>query len=125
MKKERDPLFQKESTNFDDSIGDLSSFRTKPRPRESAIVRSTVQEIANQAGFYSRENRPNNSVNSRKRTGRNMQINIKAHPDVIESFNEIAEKYDWSKALTFERALASLQQMLENGIDPKNLTPRT
>lgn len=59
-------------------------------------------------GFTSREPKRR----SRSTTGRNVQLNLKATPEVVSQFNSIADANDWSLAETFEQALAALQQKL-------------
>lgn len=123
MGREREPLFGSRQTEGDDF--DLSGFSTKPRPRDTPMVRTAIQHLAHDAGFASRDPRREDPAPTRigRITGRNAQINLKAKPEVIEAFSEIAERYDWSKALTFERAVTALKQLLREGINPKSLDP--
>lgn len=46
----------------------------------------------------------------RHRTGRNIQLNIKARAETIEWFYAIADRYSWVLGETFERAIAALER---------------
>lgn len=125
MGRKREPLFASDNSS-DDSLGDLSRFQVKKRDhRDNAPKREALRDIGHSTGFQSREPRELNApVGGRGRhvTGRNAQINLKARPEVIEAFSAIADRYDWSKALTFERAVAALERLLaDDGVDPKSL----
>lgn len=116
MAREREPLF---GAGQGDEIGDLSDFAPKPRPEPPD--RPAIRALAEGAGFRSREPQTGPALRSSAITGRNTQINLKARPETILLFSAIAERHDWSKALTFERAVAALRRLLEDGVDPKSL----
>ena len=59
-----------------------------------------------QAGAPKREPR-------RYRTGRNIQLNIKARADVIEAFYRLADQKGWVLGETSERAIAALERELD------------
>jgi hypothetical protein len=46
----------------------------------------------------------------RRRTGRNAQFNLKARPDTIQSFCDIADSQDWGLGETLEYAVALLER---------------
>lgn len=119
--KERESIFGSVDEPETDDIGDLSEFGTKPRPAESSELRHAIQGLAKSSGFKSREPQVVPPSNARHLTGRNAQINLKAKPETIDQFNSIAYDHDWSKALTFERAVSALRRALAEGIDPKTL----
>ncbi len=48
----------------------------------------------------------------RRRTGRNVQFNIRATQEVIDAFKALSEAMDWPDGLTLERAVAALQRTL-------------
>jgi hypothetical protein len=48
----------------------------------------------------------------RRRTGRNVQFNIRATQVVIDEFKSISEQQDWPDGLTLERALEALKREL-------------
>ena len=77
-----------------------------------------VRAISEAANFHSREP-PRPIVASspkreprRYRTGRNIQLNIKARADIIEAFYGIADRKGWVLGETFERAVAALEREL-------------
>ena len=57
------------------------------------------------AGAFKREPR-------RYRTGRNIQLNIKARTEAIAAFYSIADKHGWVLGETFERAIDALKREL-------------
>ena len=67
--------------NRADPLGDLSDFM----PRPSA---ERTRRVSEQNGFISREARPQR----RRRTGRSMQLNIKATAETIRRFIELADQ---------------------------------
>lgn len=46
----------------------------------------------------------------RRRTGRNVQFNIRATQRVIDEFKALSESQDWPDGLTLERALNALKR---------------
>jgi hypothetical protein len=50
------------------------------------------------------------NVQRRRRTGRNVQLNIKARPDVIERFTALADKNGWVFGELLEHALDALEK---------------
>lgn len=121
MSRERERLFGSSQAQKGDF--DLSGFGTKLRPKDAPTVRATIEHLAHDAGFASRDPRREDSSSPRtgRVTGRNAQINLKARPEIIDAFSQIAHRHDWSKALTFERAVAALERLLGEGVDPKTL----
>jgi hypothetical protein len=113
--------------------------RTKqpPPPKEA------VKQVAASAGFVSRDPHPSISDSasgqlaskpaampssildrappSRPRTRRVFQVNFKAAPETLQLLTSLEEKTDWDRALIFERALAALDRLLEEGVSPKSL----
>jgi hypothetical protein len=77
-----------------------------------------VRTVSEAAQFQSREPRrgPTPATSKREprryRTGRNIQLNIKARADAIEAFYAIADEHGWVLGETFERAIGALQQQL-------------
>lgn len=77
-----------------------------------------VRAVSEAANFQSREPPPPIVVSSQKReprryrTGRNIQLNIKARADIIEAFYGIADRNGWVLGETFERAVAALEREL-------------
>jgi hypothetical protein len=62
-------------------LGDLSDFTPRPSAEQT-------RRVSEQNGFVSREARPQR----RRRTGRNMQLNIKATAETISRFMELADQ---------------------------------
>lgn len=88
----------------------------KGRGPQSQLTPDETREIAASAGFKSREPREPPVVSGaggkdvrRRRTGRNAQFNVKAKPETIQSFCEIADQNGWGLGETFEQAVALLQ----------------
>jgi hypothetical protein len=50
----------------------------------------------------------------RHRTGRNIQLNIKARAETIDRFYAIADLHGWVLGETFERAIAALERTAAN-----------
>ena len=48
----------------------------------------------------------------RRRTGRNLQLNLKASATWMETFYKISDAQRWTLGETFERAIAALQREL-------------
>ncbi len=50
----------------------------------------------------------------RHRTGRNIQLNIKARAETIDRFYAIADRHGWVLGEAFERAIAALERTAAN-----------
>ena len=98
--------FSEELDDFDPTTWVKPNTSTpKPAPEET-------RKAAEAAGFRSRE--PGRveapaapspaSLQRRRRTGRNVQFNIKTRPETIESFTRIADANGWGFGEAFERA---------------------
>ena len=85
---------------------------TPAAPVNDRRQRPEAQQAATAAGFKSREPRQPEPQEPprRRRTGRNMQFNIKARPDTIEAFCQIADANGWGFGETLEHAVALLQR---------------
>ncbi len=96
---------------------DVSGFAPKAGVSPKAQPEQ-VRAVSEAANFQSREPSRQNVPSSPKReprryrTGRNIQLNIKARADVIEAFYEIADRQGWILGETFERAVAALERDL-------------
>lgn len=108
----------KRASVFDsDSDLDVSGFAPKPVDRGAAGP-DQVKAVSEFALFWSREPRrdaaaaPARREPRRHRTGRNMQLNIKARTEAIASFYAIADQQDWVLGETFEHALEALKREL-------------
>lgn len=96
---------------------DVSGFA--PKEATPPTVRpDQVRAVSEAANFQSRE--PPRVIPTglpkreprRHRTGRNIQLNIKARADVIEAFYRLADQKGWVLGETFERAVAALEREL-------------
>jgi hypothetical protein len=104
---------------FGDDELDVSGFEPKPPiPVEHpAAAAEQVRAISEAANFRSRDPRPSPAIAARReqrrhRTGRNVQLNIKARAEAIEAFYAITDRENWVLGETFERAVEALQREL-------------
>jgi hypothetical protein len=110
MSGERASIFDAE-----DEI-DVSGFSPKPSPAP-AIAREQVRAVSEAASFRSREPQPVTAAMMRReprryRTGRNVQLNIKARAEAIDAFYAIADSQNWVLGEAFERAIEALNREL-------------
>ena len=88
-----------------------------PQPR-SAVPPEQVRAVSQALNLQSRESappvipEPRRREPRRYRTGRNIQLNIKARAEAIDAFYEIADRQGWVLGETFERAVAALGREL-------------
>ena len=110
--KERAPLgFGNELDDFDPATWTKSApSREKPKPE-------ATKQAAEAAGFRSREPaksevapQPAPRQQRRRRTGRNVQFNIKTKPETIEAFTRVADEMGWGFGEAFERATELLER---------------
>ena len=108
MTGERASLFEAEDTL------DVTGFA--PRPASPSTIRpEQVRAVSEAANFRSREPHPPTAVRReprRYRTGRNVQLNIKARSEAIEAFYALADREGWVLGEAFERAVAALGREL-------------
>ena len=95
-----------------------------PIPARPTLAATT--EAARAAGFRSREPReappagldplaavgppPPEAPPRRRRTGRSMQLNLKARPETIAAYCALADRMGWGLGETLERAVALLER---------------
>lgn len=115
MKKERNNL------GFSDLLNDFNSSEWSPKKKEVKSNISNQQrdklltvEAAEISGFQSREpqsySKTVKTQQRRRRTGRNAQFNLKAKPETIRDFCDIADQNGWGLGETLEYAV----QLLKN-----------
>ncbi len=100
--------FGGELENFDPNV--WAAPKSKPRPAPEPTV---TRQIAEAAGFKSREQSspaPKERPDRRRRTGRNAQFNLKAKPETIKAFCQIADRQGWGLGETLEQAVVMLQE---------------
>jgi hypothetical protein len=99
---------------FDDgSDFDVGGFAPQ-KPKESA-PREKVRQVSEAASFKSREPEAKKAASREARvyrTGRNAQFNIKADPQVIDTFYAITAAQGWVLGETLERAVKALESEL-------------
>ena len=119
---ERAGLFEDE----DEDAIDVSGFTPKPKPATPPVPPEQVRAVSQARGFRSREPQPAAAAAPapapvaevprreprRYRTGRNVQLNIKARAEVIDSFYAIADRQGWVLGQAFEEAVAALERSL-------------
>jgi hypothetical protein len=99
---------------------DVSAFKPKPPAQPApAVRREQVRVVSEAANFRSREPKlaaapavPLRREPRRHRTGRNVQLNIKATAEAVEAFYAITDREQWVLGETFERAIEALQREL-------------
>lgn len=103
---------------FGDDDIDISAFKPKPSASPAASLEK-VREVAEATQFRSRdpkpvppESAPARREPRRHRTGRNVQLNIKARAEAVDAFYALADQQNWVLGETFERAIDALQREL-------------
>jgi hypothetical protein len=101
---------------FEDSDLDLSGFT--PGASAPAAAPEAVRAVTQAANFVSRESKvakpqaPQRPPR-RHRTGRNIQLNLKASQETVDEFYRIADSQGWVLGQTLEQAIAALRRELE------------
>ena len=96
---------------FGAALAGLSDFPQSPaKVPETKAARTETQEAAEAAGFTSREPKPGAPARRqrRRRTGRNVQFNIKSRQATIDAFCRIADDNGWGLGETLEYAVELL-----------------
>jgi len=94
---------------------DLSGF-TPPPAQKPAVSREVIRAVSEQNNFPSRSPTPPPQKASagkprrRHRTGRNVQINIKAKQETIDRLIAIADKQGWVLGETLDQALHAFER---------------
>lgn len=92
------------------AISETASFVSREptrAPRQTAVPAPVAPASQAQREPITREPR-------RHRTGRNIQLNIKARAETIERFYAIADRNGWVLGETFERAISALERDATN-----------
>jgi hypothetical protein len=117
MSKSRASIFGDD----DDTITlDVTSFAPKVGSDHKAPPPEQVKAISQAANFKSREpapvkasSKPAKRAPRQYRTGRNVQLSIKALAETVDTFYAITDKQGWVLGYTLQRALDALQRELE------------
>lgn len=102
----------KRASVFGDDL-DLTSFQPKSPARTKE-----VREVAEKAGFTSREPQPEPAPEPvrreqrRYRTGRNVQLNLKVRQEDIDAFYALADQEEIVLGEAFARAVAAWKEKL-------------
>ena len=98
---------------------DVRAFKPKPPAKlvDAGVPVEQVRAVSETAQFRSRDPKPPPEKPARReqrrhRTGRNVQLNIKARAEVVEAFYAIADREKWVLGETFERAIEALNREL-------------
>lgn len=98
---------------FGAALDDLSDFQ-QPSASVAAptAAKDETEKAAEAAGFTSREPRPGAPAprQRRRRTGRNVQFNIKSRQETVDAFCSVADEKGWGLGETLERAVELLLQ---------------
>ena len=96
---------------FGAALEGLADFTPAPATApERKTTRADVHRAAEESGFSSREPKPQEPGRRprRRRTGRNVQFNIKSRQDTIEQFCRVADANGWGLGETLEHAVELL-----------------
>lgn len=92
---------------------DLSAFKPKAMPTD-APAPDQIRAIAEANEFHSRKAPKASPLKRRRRTGRNVQFNVRATQETIDAFYEISDATGWILGETLEHALEALKKSLAN-----------
>ena len=101
----------------DPFAGDLDLSEFKPAaPKKPKIEAAIIREVSEANNFPSRAaSKPPKitpTVQRRRRTGRNVQFNIKATPETIARFTALADQNGWVFGEALDRAIDALEKSL-------------
>jgi hypothetical protein len=117
MSKTRVSIFGGDDTD----VLDVRSFAPKTGAEDKAPPAEQVRAVAQAANFKSREPTPvkpepkaNKRSPRRYRTGRNVQLSVKARAETVDAFYTITEATPgWVLGYTLQRAIEALQRELK------------
>jgi hypothetical protein len=117
MTKSRSSIF---SDDDDTEILDVSAFSPKAEVDRKAPPPEQVKAVSQVANFTSREpttikasSKPNKRAPRQYRTGRNVQLSIKALAETVDEFYAITDKQGWVLGFTLQRAIDALKRELK------------
>jgi len=99
---------------------DVASFAPKTSTDVLAPKAEQVRAVTQAAKFISREAAPAKSdakpqrAIRRYRTGRNVQLNVKALQATVDALYSVSEAQGWVLGYTIQRAMEALQRELKN-----------
>ena len=116
--KERSPLFAEELDTFDPSAWE----KPKGRPAKEKPKADIARKAAEAAGFRSREPAPAPAApepapkpDRRFRSGRDVQIHLKAKPEIRELFFALCDRTELKQVEGFEKAVQAWQREVDAG----------
>lgn len=104
---------------FSEALDEFDPAEWQPKPEKPVRQkpeRTASRMIAEASGFKSREApKPEragegSALPRRRRTGRNVQFNLKARPETIAAFCKIADQQGWGLGETLEKAVELLER---------------
>jgi hypothetical protein len=114
MRKSRASIFEDAETP---SL-DVSSFAPKASIDAQAPQAEEVREVSKAARFTSREpkrleEKSEKRPRRRYRTGRNVQLSVKALATTVDAFYAVTDEQGWVLGYTLQRAMEALQRELK------------
>jgi len=116
MSKSRASIFG----NDEDDTLDVTGFAPKATVDATAPAAEQVRAVSQAANFKSREpsvtkaeSKATKRLPRRYRTGRNVQLSIKALADTVDAFYAITDQQHWVLGYTLQRAIEALQRELK------------
>lgn len=108
---------ERASLGFDDELDGFDPADWSPKQSTTASDKpksADTEKAAKAAGFQSREPRKTEPARQqrRRRTGRNVQFNIKVRQETIDAFCAIADGQGWGLGETLEQAVELMQKNL-------------
>ncbi len=103
---------------------DVSGFAPRPAKKDASLDRATVRRESEAAGFVSRqptmvspavvspEASDGPKPPRRRRTGRNIQLNLKVDRETADRLYRLADEHGWVLGETLEHALEALERTI-------------
>ena len=113
-------MVEERASIFGNDDLDVSGFTPKPAAQAKehpAPAIDEVRAVSEALQFRSRDPKPTTASPPRReqrrhRTGRNVQLNIKARAEAVAAFYAITDDRHWVLGETFERAIEALKREL-------------
>jgi hypothetical protein len=103
---------------FGDTDFDVAGFAPKKDEKPNQAPPEAIRAVSEGADFRSREPAPAKKQKPpareprHRRTGRNVQFNLKVRQEALDAFYEIADRENWVLGETFEKGVAALKREL-------------
>lgn len=89
---------------------DLADFT--PGATRAPMPAEAIRALSEASAFPSRTAQPSPALPRRRRTGRNVQIAIKATAETIDRFKALSDARGWAFGETLDHAIAALERDL-------------